>query len=940
MSKPKLPIFKQFFEKFRGIDLTSSPLGRGLDRSREFKNLERLHNGTLRSREGLELASQHLQVISIFPYIYVDENEITREKLIGVAAFSNLSFKKHLTLVSLETGALSITYSGSGFFSFTVTKSTSGVVFTLNEDGSPVLTSNLGSGYQSADITLQALANSITALTDFSASVEKTAIVNGAQSNVTTITVDSGHSLNIGDYIYFNDAQSGNPEERVAQIINTSATTITIPSDSTYGDVNVLDNAVLGIGNFKAAILNCTSFNTSFSAGTQDVSFTYWGIIPTQLDGDFLGFLTSESLVPRSVFENGLPDFTNHRNNLFITANFFPEVEAKTNIKTLGNIDYNAGVWKYDNHSFYLSGLFFTLGDSAFSLTNTGSGSVALGNYKYGMSFKRTDAQGNEIEFFHSLILPFAITPTNNPDFKVLDTFATVYQKQLNFKHAKLTSGTTASNTLTITSGHLFRVGDYVYLTDTTDGTIKRKVTAITLTTIVIDGAVVTVANNDRVSNFLLRIWRTKGDGNTLYLAKEYPFFSSISETYSDNITDANLGILQSAVKPVNIQYPFARGKCLETHQGVLVSASANTVYWEDADSPESSPRAVSNANIPYGTTEDIRSLISNIDSSLYVIKPNAQYELLGNMANNEIEINKVSENSIGSNGNKSILVLDNSLIGMGEIGAWASQNGNRALGFGSQILDVFNRAIIDVGTEYKLNLNKCILSYDRIKNWVHFYLPFEYCSSFSLVNRYYSPSELYTKHYVLMISSIEDQPDCISEFVYDIRQQGNAGFACIGNDFYQQSNIPNNGNSGSYLTGYLHKRSSKVSEEDYLDHTLTYESILTTEWDDGGEPSIFKFFLDLVVFQLQPNDFINSFNINFESYRDWDETKVDTIRSSALSFSSNNTQEKTLQFDKNFKAKRRSFKFSSTVNKNPMLLSGYEYTVNETAYNKQRIIK
>jgi hypothetical protein len=73
------------------------------------------------------------------------------------------------------------------------------------------------------------------------------AIVNGNQSGVTTIVVDSGHTLKVGDTAYFYDGASSSFVER--KIINTTATTIVIAG----ANVNVSDDAPIS-ANLRVAL--------------------------------------------------------------------------------------------------------------------------------------------------------------------------------------------------------------------------------------------------------------------------------------------------------------------------------------------------------------------------------------------------------------------------------------------------------------------------------------------------------------------------------------------------------------------------------------------------------------------------------------------------------------------------------------------------------------
>jgi hypothetical protein len=79
----------------------------------------------------------------------------------------------------------------------------------------------------------------MTNLTASSGYNTSTAVVNGAQAGVTTITVDSGHDLKTGDQVYIDDGVSGEIVKR--EVTGTTTTTITISGDA----VDVADNDTL-----------------------------------------------------------------------------------------------------------------------------------------------------------------------------------------------------------------------------------------------------------------------------------------------------------------------------------------------------------------------------------------------------------------------------------------------------------------------------------------------------------------------------------------------------------------------------------------------------------------------------------------------------------------------------------------------------------------------
>lgn len=87
------------------------------------------------------------------------------------------------------------------------------------------------------------------------------AIINGAQSTTNTITVDSGHTLNVGDTAYFYDGVSTSYVER--EITAKTATSITIAGAA----VTVADNEVIS-NNLRIAV-----YRTQINGGLASVFF-------------------------------------------------------------------------------------------------------------------------------------------------------------------------------------------------------------------------------------------------------------------------------------------------------------------------------------------------------------------------------------------------------------------------------------------------------------------------------------------------------------------------------------------------------------------------------------------------------------------------------------------------------------------------------------------
>lgn len=161
------------------------------------------------------------------------------------------------------------------------------------------------------------------------------AIVNGAQNGVTTITVDSGHTLNVGDTAYFYD---GNTSAYVTKTITSTTTT----SISFSGSVDVADNAVIS-NNLRIGIYRTEEIGSATDATIQ----TYYLVaeIPNDsigsstqvytdqttdanLGAQFIPPLKAPNLPPKGKY------LTKFRNQLFISG-------EPTNVNTVYYSDLN-----------------------------------------------------------------------------------------------------------------------------------------------------------------------------------------------------------------------------------------------------------------------------------------------------------------------------------------------------------------------------------------------------------------------------------------------------------------------------------------------------------------------------------------------------------------------------------------------------------------------
>lgn len=959
--------YYESIEQFFGVNYTKSDKTRPIGSFRDISNLERLPSGALRGREGFKLSAQPLYMAGIHTYEYSDEEGNIQQELLGIGVLNVAKFdsgdsargKMAGTLFRLKEGTFTVSYSGASAWKVDIRpngSSGSGIDFIITENGATVLTKSLGFGYESSPVDFSELASSITAITNFSASAPKTAVVNGAQSGVTQVTVDSGHTVSVGDWIEFASsvpATNGTGRE-IFEVIATSSTTLdfmAIPSR------DFADNAVLGHGSYPAAILD---FHTEDAAveSSRTYSYWYWEPVPclTFRNGVRTNWPFSFLEDNFEKQENRQPTFCNDNNCCYISAAYATSLDLQKIVGTLDTVklvteDFSAGVWKYDGVNFYMSGpvnINQSLETPAniFTSTNTGSGiNLGTGTYKYRISIVKTDAKGQETESF----LEFTDSHGANGDDVELTFYLTLSDVNyidwdfFDFRYAVADGDVTTANTsLTVDAGHKIRTGDYIYFKDYSAALQRRKVVGWTNTTITLDEAA-TIADNEVISNTLARFWRTVVGGNELLLlggiVVKADESSNAAVVAPDAVSDTGLGVIESSVKQETLQYNFPAVNALTTHQELLVAAGGpglpQEIGWEDPLYPESFDKARLIRKVPGTQTGGLNALVSHTDNTLIITKCGAIYKALGSFESNEVDITKIVENSYGARGTNAVAAIGDILVGACGIGMWSlDRSNNFSTVLGEALLKLFRKVDVQGQTTYPFESRRMVFAYDYNKQWIHVFLPRERVSSVSnfSITPYIVSTDTF-QYYVIQLPQTSEQQALITRFELPDRYNPGGGFQNYDGGFYWQTR-PYYG-SGSFDTFLLKRQEDEVTlgEDLFTDNGVSYDWVMEAAWDDLGDTEHHKVWHEFFYYQLEPDYFINEFSVAFESNRDWLEngsgyTDTDTVRATALTFSSAYTKEGTIYFDKGYKAKRRNWKLSGTVYKNPPIISGYGYSV------------
>lgn len=952
--------FKQFFENFKGEDLRRSVLTRDPESAEEMLNLEYAENQSLVGRQGSKIVSQPLYVKQLFTYDYIDTNGDPQEELLCIGIDPLRGYCAAGSLYRLKTGTFTVTRVAGGT-SWYLTNLPNG---TLNEyqfyiiQTAPYFTANIDNGMGTSDQTLAGLAALINATANFTCSITKTAIVNGNQTGVTTVTVDSGHTIAVGDLIPVYNRRTL-ASVMWLEVIATAATTITFKAPAgSITSIDVLDNDVIGVGRFPAAILNMSSQSNS-TDNPKTVSFTYWEKVPCSLDLYDLALSPFYTLGSTPGSLTMLPiSFVSLRGVCYFTASYAlssNQIVAGGEKATSGSfsltgsdvelLSFRSGVWKYDGVKCYLSGLPApTFGYEVHTGVNfvpdihmveSASGALTSGTYKYRHSFLYVDGKGNIAEFFNPLIQSVTTVGGKAVSITYAHITAAIVGYYANYYDAAYASSTAnvaaPASTFTVTAGHTLRTGHTIWFHDFSSVMTRRKITAWTNTSITVD-IPATCSTGTIFSTILHRLWRTTAGGSSFFLSREdvnRP--ASVSHAQDDATADASLGISIEAVEPDYTQASLPPGNALTTTQSILVvgggSRIPQQVHWEDADSPEFTAPSIFNDRLTTVSPGDISAIATDKSSSLSLFKSTAQFRLLGALPTAQYEIDKVVDTGPGVSGPQGWTQLEGSLVGVYTRGFILTADGTYNKKFGKEYFPLFF-------TE-NFSPEHAQVFHDYLRKRVLVFVPvFANNSSASPTGyAHTSDSELFVYDYSQSEIGNVRAGSIWYRFEYDKRLMPSGGFAYYGGKLYSASWLYDEvvGQWTGYTTRRCEDEVSGIPAYDYYDNTNSYDWSLKPQWDDGGLPKVDKAWMEFTLYMAQTLNYVAAFDVDLITYRDWDTSKTDTSRT--LSFDSAVIAEENIQFDQGYKARRKQLHLSGTIDGNPPVISGYEYTVDYELY-------
>ena len=505
---------------------------------------------------------------------------------------------------------------------------------------------------------------------------------------------------------------------------------------------------------------------------------------------------------------------------------------------------------KYDGNRIYKAGV-----PKPAIPTDAGAGAgsnLSAGLYKWKYTYEHTDAKQNIIVGQESDEVSYTspggdsrqITFTSLQEDSGYNTATAVI-------NGNQTSRGGATNTILVDAGHDLKVGDQVYLNDTASGAVvKREVTAVTATTIAVDGAAdMSLSDNDTICPIKITLWRTTAGGSTFYQIKEFVNdTTNNTTTFDDDTADGSL--LVEKIDPVKL--PGLPPKCryIDVWRNQLVMTgdreNVNTVYYSDFDI-ESFPldqSFVTEARLGGGN-----SGIKSLDNSLYVFKPRSIITVTGDLGTDTFQVDGLADDGVGCVANASIQEINGVLWFLGRDGIYnVNRQGTR---------DVSEM----ISPKFDLNYvsKRCIGHY-----WIEkdlYVLSFPFLVEDGSSNKYLDTTNSFIMVYDLYREAWFEW-NSINMLGGMVNYNGNIYTTGAGQD-------PVTSNQ----TIYNYKFLDTGLEDDYADHDTAISFSYKTHWEAMGEPSVYKKFLRIKVHSLDGtiNDFeTDKFTLTVETEHDY----------------------------------------------------------------------
>ena len=576
------------------------------------------------------------------------------------------------------------------------------------------------------------------------------------------------------------------------------------------------------------------------TGGGTDVGFKYWTTVDTP-SGYSTPFSTHYAARNDADFENA--SFASVNDVLLIT-NGYDELH------------------KYDGNRVYRAGM------KAGTLTTAedAAGTTFPQNdvYSYKIVYEYTDAKENLIYGEASPAVTETIAAVS------ADVDLTIQNVQnstgFNTDQAVVSGNQVGVTTITVDSGNPLKVNDYVYIIDRT-GTdvVRRKVTAVTDTTVAIEGAAINVNDNDIISCIKISVYRTaQGPGISFYLLTELPNDTqNATSPYKDAIADGTLTNNITFVDPVKPRSLPPKGRYIDVWRGQAIITGirddVNNVYYSDIDSAEYFP--ADNTFLVQGQAGGKTSGVRSLDNTLYIFKDNNIFGITGDLGTDNFVVDNVSREGVGCSAHATIEEINGEIWFLSSFGVYSiSTQGIREKSAGI-------KPKFQVGHPFRFKLATAFHWVDNDKYILC--MPSVSTASGNVYSNASTEIYVHDTHWGSWF-----QWDTAEPIGGMAEVDGRIYF--IGRELDAQSNVEL----------YLKRIHDDGLASDYADHATAISFSYKSHWETLGEPSIYKKFLRIKMHSLDAslNDFeTDQFVVTVQTEHNYE---PNTVSSLSLDFS------------------------------------------------------
>lgn len=487
---------------------------------------------------------------------------------------------------------------------------------------------------------------------------------------------------------------------------------------------------------------------------------------------------------------------------------------------------------KYDGQNVYRAGLPFP--ETVPSIATSGTG-ITDTSIKYIYLYKQIDNRGN-IAYSIESDPSNALSPSNQG---ISITLGTVEHDAGFNTGAALVDGTqTGVNTITVDECNTLKVGDTAYFYDGVSSSyVERLVTARTNTTITVAGNAINVTDGDVISNNLrIVVYRNTAGGSLYYKVVEIPNNPFVpTQAYLDTLATASLG--SQYLPPTQIRDILEiKPRYLAVHQNLLIAAgaanAANNWYYSNNDNPEGFDAEINVEQIKSTFGGGIKGLGSD-QEHLIIGTEKALFVVTGDIGGGTARQEKVSQRGLGFASHNSIVDIGDRIIFLSTTGFWAIQGGFNIEEIGAPVNPDFLN-VLGFSEDEKPRLKRAVATYYEETNEYICFVPAETGSG---TNKYVNEN------------SVTHTYDTFHQAWGTWTGLNLAGGVTVfeNNIFFQDKRF----DSVLSVSGNLWERQNSAQVDDYNDHHLPIAFKLGTQWMDAGEPSVFKVFLWLKIYNL-----------------------------------------------------------------------------------------